>query len=912
MGKKARFSSIDVSVLCKNMRDTLTGHRLANIYDISDRALVLKFYVPSSGADSGAITHVMIENGLRVHMTKFVRQNPPAPKSFTMKLRKHLKSHRLTNVIQFSNDRIIDLIFGEGAFTHHLIVELHSKGNVILCGDDMRIKALFRHQQGVFNGDMYSTSAIRPPVAPTVEFINTLVHAPEHAKETVRNIILNNMDYGPTITASVVRQAGLGMGVKAASERVTPEVIADISTMLMQVDALKEGAAQAAGIVLADEAPVPAGLIVPADSAAVLDADNNAVTALCERFEEFVPFQLPWDTRTFIPLSSFNEAVDVFFSLEAWLLEVHGAPAEAEQEVKDASKDRAKLTREERFKADQLKRRAACQARAQEWRAKGAALEASREAAEEVRCMWEKIYNSKKVPMPDVIRWVPVVGGCSMTHWDFNDKSMTIAVPALDGEGTVEIVLFEPHASVDKGVAACFYAAKVEEEMMAKIDEAMETVAKKMRQQKVADQVKPRAAPKAQVKVKHQRPKFWFERYRWFISSDNILVVGGRDAHQNEQLVKGHLRENDIYLHAETVGAASVVFALPPKLSQPPPDTLREAAMFASMWSSSWAHKVVPAVYWVWGRQVSKTAPTGEYIGTGAFMIRGSKSYIRPSSYDMAIGVLYRVDEASAQSHAGERARQYDLAAMAKELKELLTKVDEEVIEEFRAPQQPKNRKKREKKERKEGKKVEEKAEEPADTPETEGERDPSDAEIDYTAVTRSRRRRARLTEYGLSDEEPVTGKEKKAAEKAQKKADAEAANPTVCVVCGAIDHVAADCPRRHDKPRVSKREKARQAPSLAQTSTELIDQLTANPTEEDAILGAVPIVAPASTMTDWALKFPLKFWKTKKTAVAKDMVHRLSMMAGTEGWPANIQVATKAVSVDAVVDALPVDATLR
>lgn len=32
-----------------------------------------------------------------------------------------------------------------------------------------------------------------------------------------------------------------------------------------------------------------------------------------------------------------------------------------------------------------------------------------------------------------------------------------------------------------------------------------------------------------------------FEKFRWFISSENYLVIGGRDQQQNELIVKRHL-----------------------------------------------------------------------------------------------------------------------------------------------------------------------------------------------------------------------------------------------------------------------------------------------------------------------------------------------------------------------------------
>jgi len=41
--------------------------------------------------------------------------------------------------------------------------------------------------------------------------------------------------------------------------------------------------------------------------------------------------------------------------------------------------------------------------------------------------------------------------------------------------------------------------------------------------------------------------------------------------------------------------------------------------------------KVVTSAWWVTSSQVSKSAPTGEYLPTGSFMVRGKKNFLPPS-----------------------------------------------------------------------------------------------------------------------------------------------------------------------------------------------------------------------------------------------------------------------------------------
>ena len=71
--------------------------------------------------------------------------------------------------------------------------------------------------------------------------------------------------------------------------------------------------------------------------------------------------------------------------------------------------------------------------------------------------------------------------------------------------------------------------------------------------------------------------------------------------------------------------------------------------------SSAWDSRVVIGAWWVESHQVSKTAPTGEYLVTGSFMIRGKKNYLPPTQLVMGFGLLFRVDEASMANHLHER-----------------------------------------------------------------------------------------------------------------------------------------------------------------------------------------------------------------------------------------------------------------
>jgi len=155
-------------------------------------------------------------------------------------------------------------------------------------------------------------------------------------------------------------------------------------------------------------------------------------------------------------------------------------------------------------------------------------------------------------------------------------------------------------------------------------------------------------------RIQKLRKVYWFEKFHWFISSENFLVIGGRDAQQNETLVKKYLQSNDAYVHAEVHGASSVI--VKNHTNGPiPPLTLQQAGCMTICRSAAWKNKVVVEAYWVHADQVSKTPPTGLYLPTGSFMIRGKKNFLPRLPLVMGIGLLFRVDEESLARHANER-----------------------------------------------------------------------------------------------------------------------------------------------------------------------------------------------------------------------------------------------------------------
>ena len=137
--------------------------------------------------------------------------------------------------------------------------------------------------------------------------------------------------------------------------------------------------------------------------------------------------------------------------------------------------------------------------------------------------------------------------------------------------------------------------------------------------------------------LRKRKPK-WYERFRWFYSTDGMLIIGGRDADSNEEIYAKYLEKRDFVFHTDAPGAPLTVVKTE---GQPVPETtLQEAAQFAVSYSSLWkAGLAAGDCYMVSAGQVSKTPESGEFLKKGAFVIRGERRYFKDAPLGLAIGL---------------------------------------------------------------------------------------------------------------------------------------------------------------------------------------------------------------------------------------------------------------------------------
>jgi predicted ribosome quality control (RQC) complex YloA/Tae2 family protein len=231
----------------------------------------------------------------------------------------------------------------------------------------------------------------------------------------------------------------------------------------------------------------------------------------------------------------------------------------------------------------------------------------------------------------------------SMGDWEAIRSSMlgipgVVTVDPKTHGATVKLGEFE--VKVD-------YTAGLEENANLLFLEAKEAKSKLVGAEQAAQETELKIASRrkkgeaiARTAVKEVKPtkRFWFEAYKWFLTSGGKLVLAGRDARGNDQVVKKHLTSKDRYAHADVHGAPSTILKDGGTASD---DELRELCLFALAHSKAWNAGVSEGTaYWVEPDQVTKTPDAGEFVPRGGFVIRGKRNYAHHLPLELAVGEI--------------------------------------------------------------------------------------------------------------------------------------------------------------------------------------------------------------------------------------------------------------------------------
>jgi predicted ribosome quality control (RQC) complex YloA/Tae2 family protein len=631
----------------------LVGMYLENIYDIDKKTLVLKLKFKT------VRKYLLIESGIRMHtIEKFNADGSGAPKSFCVKIRKHIRDRRIVSIKQINHDRVVDIQFGtDDSEPYHMILEFYASGNIILTDKNYLILDLvhyhyYENQSNMVLADdtnlsddssdmkkkkiqSADVSAVRPgntyPFdkacakksdhdvdinAVKLWFTNDVLNAP--TKRKLKDCIMCSpfKNYSTVIIEHCMMKQGFALKQKVGRGDKLPDFdsemfINDIKEMLCYFDTLT----------------------YPSIHGIVTDTG-------------YYPYEY-----AHIDLSSAKKFPKFDLSIREWYQRIRGE-IESRAEIipkKTLKKKEKNVDKKEdivisiKSKITELQNKKGhianiinlCETN-------GIFIEI---VSDHLRTMHA---NGYRIDPDDIMtRFTnPMLKIINIKCMD-SMKTITFQEILDSSERTPLELVIDWTINVNKNIRNIYSSSKELSNKMIRTEAVMKTLEKKVIKERKIEEISD---------IKITRKQLWFESYNWFLSSDSYLVVSGKDIKSNEYLVKNIMKDHDIYVHSDLPGSGSciIINSLKLDVDKIPDRTKEEAGLFVISHTKAWDTDSPNNAFWVAGIQVSKTPETGEYLVPGSFIIRGKRSYIVPQSLIMGFCILFWNGEVLSRSKSSD------------------------------------------------------------------------------------------------------------------------------------------------------------------------------------------------------------------------------------------------------------------
>ena len=593
---KDSMSNVDIRLILPELVESAEGAFIKNVYQYGD-IFVLKLYQPGGGT-----SQLLIHPGHRIHLTEFSRKAPRVPSKFCTVLRKYLRDRRINSVKQHELDRIVVIDVGDDDNSYKLVAELFGNGNLLLL-DPKDTIFVAMHYRKMRDRDVIPKAQYEFPPARGMDVLTLEIDA-------LQEIIADS-------NANIVRTLASQLNLDSLScEEIC--ALAQVSPKVMSPEIDKQ--------TLAD---LQAGL---ADFVRKLNMGINEPNIVFDEGSEeeeepevlaFVPFPFRlYNDLTKETFSTFSQTIDEFFG-------VAESELEDDQEQDALSQEKARLQKIIDKQKESIEN---LEMKAKTLRANGELIYSHFSIVQEVL---ETVTKARSGGTP----WDEIITKINQGRQQ-GIPSAQLIQRVIPSQGQIIVNLNDTDVTLDIRLATQDNASLAYEQAKkaeSKVEGAKKQISKTQEKlEKLGELVLEPEIRKAPIKMRKKR---WYEKYRWFISSEGFLVLGGRDVKSNETLAKRHMAANDIFLHAAIHGAPYTIIKVP---DEPPgQQTLEEAAQFAVTFSRAWQDGLSSGeAYWVNPEQVSFSPPSGEYLPTGAVMLYGSKNYIRRVSVELAVGVI--------------------------------------------------------------------------------------------------------------------------------------------------------------------------------------------------------------------------------------------------------------------------------
>jgi predicted ribosome quality control (RQC) complex YloA/Tae2 family protein len=585
------LKSLDFRFIVRELRNSLLGGKFRHIYQYGpgQKQFLFEVYVSTKGE------FWLYTDSDKLFLAQHKPESPPTPPNFCMFLRKHLLGKAIKNIRQIGFDRIVEIMTDSSI----LILEFVPPGNVVLC--DRFYKIIMPMQiQRWRDRSILPKTPYRYPLGPANPYNISLPTWQNIISKQQGNIqpVMAKMGFGPVYAKEIVSMAEIGP----------------------------------------DTSP---GQLSSAESSRLYDV----VRRMGERHAEPVSYED--GTVSPFPLRTKKEPVKgKWSSLSAPLDELS-----AKKIVEEAEKEQVREVEE---KQEKLERIVEVQAQAsQDMREKTTEKRGRADAIYSFYGLVEDILNGIRRAKDSGLGWSEIK---SRIEKEPTPEAEAI-VEIREHEGTVLVNLggqeieLDFRKSVEENAADYYEDSKSARKKAKGAEAALEETKEEIRQAEVSPAVTEVPEKPVIIKKRRRSRKRWFERFRWFVSSQRFLIVAGKDANSNERLIKRHTDERDLVLHTDMPGSAFVVIkAKAPRgtkfaglgENQPMPTAVKkEASEIAAACSHAWSKGLGNVdVFAVKPDQVSKSPPSGTSMPKGSFMIDGGREWFKDVELKMSIGVI--------------------------------------------------------------------------------------------------------------------------------------------------------------------------------------------------------------------------------------------------------------------------------
>jgi predicted ribosome quality control (RQC) complex YloA/Tae2 family protein len=583
------ITSLDLTAVTRELK-LLEGARIDKVYQ-RDKDITIHIYNPGDKK-----YRLFLAPG-KAFLTDYKRDNPQQPPSFCMGLRKHLSGQRIERIEQHGFDRVLTIHTDE----KKLVAELFGQGNIVLAdkgtGDIINVmQAQEWSNRALYRGETYKPpEQDLDPRTMTFQDFKDLMGSRQIVKVLAADIGLGGVYAEEVLARTDVAKDSRSEALEDPSLHDVFEAMSELLEQVSEGD-LDPG-------IYYDDDPVD---VAPVRMVQYEDTDRD-------------------------DYDSFSRALDTYFT--------ERQKAEYRRQKREAY--RTKKEKLERQKKQQEQMLEGMKASIDEKKELGDLIYEHYGTLEE---LIETLRKARKKYSEDEIRErlesekANGVREAQIVE-DINLAAGQVVVDLGEDNVTIDVDM-----GVEKNAERYYDKSK---EAKRKVEGAKDALEETKRELEELEKNKGEIDVKEAFTNKKEKreKKRWYEKFRWFFSSDGFLVVGGRDQTSNEVLVKKHMQDRDRYVHADFDGAPSVVIKNPDD-EEIPETTLKEAAQLAIGFSKAWKMNVAADdAYHVSPDQVTKDPESGEYLGKGAFVIRGDREYIRNVEVSAAVGAYEREDQ---------------------------------------------------------------------------------------------------------------------------------------------------------------------------------------------------------------------------------------------------------------------------